>query len=182
MARLAKNVQVTILHLQCTAHSMFPLLWKTGSPSQSFSVVKQLLKMYTPPPRLCPQLWKCWWDILLLACPFAIPCVRPSRFLGLAIAYYEPCMLGFWNFIYGLLMENSWPMFFSCPSYLPFWSYAPLKKSEWNDMHTITYEPCMLGFWNFIYGFLMENSWPTFFFLVRVISLSGIMPLWKNQN
>ena len=24
------------------------------------------------------------------------------------------------------------PYFFSCQSYLPFWSYAPLKKSEWN--------------------------------------------------
>ena len=24
-------------------------------------------------------------------------------------------------------------------------------------MHAISYEPCMLGFWNFIYGFLMKN-------------------------
>ena len=46
---------------------------------------------------------------------------------------------------------------FICPSYLPFWSYAPLKKSEWNLMHAISYEPCMLGFWNFKYGFLMEK-------------------------
>ena len=45
--------------------------------------------------------------------------------------------------------------FFSCPSYLPIWSYAPLKKSEWNLMHAIAYEPCMLGFWNFIYECLM---------------------------
>ena len=27
--------------------------------------------------------------------------------------------------------------FFSCPSYLLFWSYAPLKKSERNLMHAI---------------------------------------------
>ena len=27
-----------------------------------------------------------------------------------------------------------------------------------------------------------KSSWNTFFFLVRVISLSGVMPLWKNQN
>ena len=47
--------------------------------------------------------------------------------------------------------------FFSCPSYLPFWSYAPLKKSEWNLMLAISYEPCKLGFWNIIYGFLMEK-------------------------
>ena len=37
-------------------------------------------------------------------------------------------MLGFWNFIYGFLMEKSWPVFFSCPCCLPFWNYAPLKK------------------------------------------------------
>ena len=47
--------------------------------------------------------------------------------------------------------------FFSCPSYLSFWSYAPLKKTEWNLMHAISYQPCMLGFWNFIYGFGIEK-------------------------
>ena len=73
-------------------------------------------------------------------------------------ARQEPCMLGFWNFIYGFLMEKYLThVFFSCPSHLPFWSYAPLKKSERNLMHAISYEPCMLGFWNFIYGFLMEK-------------------------
>ena len=46
---------------------------------------------------------------------------------------------------------------FSCPCYLPFWSYAPLKNSEWNLMYAISYELCMLGFWNFINGFLMEK-------------------------
>ena len=48
-------------------------------------------------------------------------------------------------------------LFSSCPSYLPFWSYAPLKKSEWYLMHAISYEPCMLGFWNFINEILMEK-------------------------
>ena len=38
--------------------------------------------------------------------------------------------------------------------------------------------PCMLGFWNFIYGFLMEKIFDT----VQVISLSGVMPLWKHPN
>ena len=37
------------------------------------------------------------------------------------------------------------PYFFSCPSHLPFWSYAPLKKSERNLMHAISYELCILG-------------------------------------
>ena len=33
-----------------------------------------------------------------------------------------------------------------------------------------------------IYGFLMEKYLTHIFFLVQVITLSGIMPLWKNQN
>ena len=45
---------------------------------------------------------------------------------------------------------------FSCPSYLPsIWSYASLKKSEWNLMHFTFYEPCMLGFWISF----MDSSW-----------------------
>ena len=65
----------------------------------------------------------------------------------------------------------------------PFLEFVPLIISEWNLMHAISYEPCMLWFWNFIYGFLMEKQLTSiFFFLVRVISLSGVMPLWKNQN
>ena len=41
----------------------------------------------------------------------------------------EPSMLGFWNFINGFLMEKYLAyVFFSCPSYLPSWSYAPLNK------------------------------------------------------
>ena len=72
--------------------------------------------------------------------------------------------------------------FFSCPSYLPFWSNAPLKKSKWNLMHVISNELCMIGFWNFIYGFRMEKYQTSIFFLVQVISLSWVMPLWKNQN
>ena len=48
-------------------------------------------------------------------------CILPS--------VQEPCMLGFWNFIYGFLMEKYLThIFFSCPNYLPFWSYAPLNK------------------------------------------------------
>ena len=70
--------------------------------------------------------------------------------------------------------------FFSCQSYLCIWSYAPLKTSKRNLMHAISYEPCMLGFWNFIMDSSWKNSWPLFFFLVRVISLSGVMPFWKK--
>ena len=107
----------------------------------------------------------------------------------LASVRQEPCMLGFWNFIYGSSRKNSWLMysflsklspflelcpfekirkksdacrilrtvharvlkfhiwiphgkiadlyFFPCLNYLPFWSYAPLKKNQkkiWQDI------------------------------------------------
>ena len=44
---------------------------------------------------------------------------------------------------YGKIFDTH---FFSCLSYLPFWCYAPLKKSEQNLMRAISYEPCVLGF------------------------------------
>ena len=123
-------------------------------------------------------------------------CVRPS--------VQKLCMLGFWNFIYGFLMEKYlthvfflvrvislsgvmpfekirtksdachilWTVhtrvlkfhiwiphgkvadpyffFFSCPSYLPFWSYAPLKKSEWNLVSKISQKVFELGAWNMV--------------------------------
>ena len=57
---------------------------------------------------------------------------------------------------------------------IPLW-----KKSEWNLMHAISYKLCMLGFWNFKYEFLMEKYLTSILFLVRVISLSGVMPFEK---
>ena len=42
------------------------------------------------------------------------------------------------------------PYFFSCPSYLPFWSYAPLKKSEWNLVSKISRKVFELGAWNLV--------------------------------
>ena len=33
----------------------------------------------------------------------------------------------------------------------------PFVRASVQNMHAISYEPCMLGFWNFIYGFLMEK-------------------------
>ena len=61
---------------------------------------------------------------------------------------------------------------FSYPSYLPFWSYAPWKKSKWNLMHAISYEPVHARW---------KNSLMHIFFSCPV-SLSGVMSLWKNQN
>ena len=39
-------------------------------------------------------------------------------------------------------------------------------------MHSIILEPRMLLFWNFLYGFLMRNSWHIFFFSWQDYSLS----------
>ena len=58
---------------------------------------------------LCPQLRRSWRGILLLGrlCVRASirPCVRPLHFLVHSITS-EPCMLGFWNFIYGFFMKK----------------------------------------------------------------------------
>ena len=42
------------------------------------------------------------------------------------------------------------PYFFSCLSYLPFWSYAPLKKSAWNLVSKISRKVFELGAWNLV--------------------------------
>ena len=71
--------------------------------------------------------------------------------------------------------------FISCPSYRPFWSYALWKKSEWNLMHAISYDPCMLGFWNLICAFLMEKK---NYFLSELSPLSPLLelcPLKKSE-
>ena len=46
--------------------------------------------------------------------------------------------------------KNSSPIFFSCPCSLLFWSYAPLKKSEWNLVSKISRKVFELGAWNLV--------------------------------
>ena len=64
--------------------------------------------------------------------------------------------------------------FFSCPSYLPFWSYALLKNA-------ISCEPCMLGFWNFIYEFLMKKGLTCIFFLSELSPFLEFCPFEKHR-
>ena len=75
--------------------------------------------------------------------------------------------------------KNSWyTFFFSCPSYLPFWSSAPLKKSMKSyACHILwTVHGRVLKFHIWIpHGKIADP----YFFLVQIISLSGVMPLWK---
>ena len=42
------------------------------------------------------------------------------------------------------------PYFFSCLCYLSFWSYASLKKSEWNVVSKISRKVFELGSWNLV--------------------------------
>ena len=46
--------------------------------------------------------------------------------------------------------RKNWPVFFSCPSYLPSWSYAPLKKSEWNLVIKMSWKVFKLETWNLV--------------------------------
>ena len=97
---------------------------------------------------LCPQLRRSCGSILVSGGPSVRLSIRSSKTVHARVLKFH-----IW-IPHGKIVD---PHFFSCPSYLPFWSYAPLKKCERNLMHAISYEPYMLGFWNFIYGFLMEK-------------------------
>ena len=105
------------------------------------------------------------------------------RFRVVASVWPEPCMLGFWNFIYGFLTEKYLThFFFSCPSYLLFWSYAPFEKIRMKS------DACHI-LWTVHARVLKFRIWiphgktaDQYFFLVQVISLSGVMPLWKKSE
>ena len=94
------------------------------------------------------------------------PYFRSSHFLMHAISN-EPCMLGFWNFIYAFLMEKQLTHIFSCPSYLPFWSYSPFEKigMKSDTSHIL---------WTVHARVLKFHIW-----IPHGIPLSGVMPLWK---
>ena len=66
-----------------------------------------------------------------------LECIRVSHFLLHAISY-EPCMLGFWNFICVFIIKNSWPPFFFLSGNFVLLSHAPLKKAEWNLVSKIS--------------------------------------------
>ena len=114
---------------------------------------------------LCPQLQRSCGSKLVSCCPSVCACIRSSKTVHARVLKFHVWIP------HGKIADTH---FFSCPYYLTFWSYAPLKKSEWNLMHAISNEPCMLGFWNFIYGFLMEK-----FFLSELSPFLEFCPFEK---
>ena len=132
---------------------------------------------------LCPQLWKCWRGILLSGCPRVRDSVRPSRILMHAVSY-EPCMLGFSNFIYGFLMDQKLTDIFffsssSSPSYVRFWSYAPLKirlKSCQQDILKLF----DLGTWNLVNWYGMMSRLPVYRLnrFVKCFRSYGPLQIW----
>ena len=95
----------------------------------------------------------------------------------------EPCMLGFWNSIYGFLMKKYLThVFFSCPSYLPFWSYAPLNKIRMKS------DACHI-LWTVYARVLKFHIWISHGKIAdrMFFSCPSYLPfrsyaLWKNQN
>ena len=102
-------------------------------------------------------------------------CVGPS-------VHQEPCMLGFWNFIWiphGKIFDTR---FFSCLSYLPFRSYAALNKIRMKSdtCHILwTVHARVLKFHIWIpHGKIADH----FFFSCSIYLPFWIYALWKNQN
>ena len=100
---------------------------------------------------LCPQLQRSWQGILVSCCPCVCAC------MCLFVTLFDACHI-LWTVHARVLKFHRWiphgkiadPYFFSCPSYLPFWSYAPLKKSDWNLVSKISWKLFELGAWNLV--------------------------------
>ena len=129
---------------------------------------------------LCPNFEEVRWHIA-----FGL-CLRVSvhPFITLFDAYHyimnRACMLGFWNFIYGFLLKKSLNFFFFLIRVMPFWNYAPLKKSEWNLVSKISRK--VLESWpadRVRWVDYLINFWTNFFKLFRSY---GLLQIWAFQT
>ena len=98
-------------------------------------------------------------------------CVHPS--------VQEPCMLGFWNFIYGFLMEKYLIHVLFLSKLCPFLELCPFEKiwmtsDAYHILWTMHSRVLKLHMW-IPHGKIAD----TYFFLVWLISLSGVMPFEK---
>ena len=136
---------------------------------------------------LCPQLRRSWRGILVSGCP----CVRASvracvrsihAFHILWTVHARVLKFHIW-IPHGKIADTRFFffVFFFLTSYLPFWSYAPLKKIRMKS------DACHI-LWTVHDRVLKFHIWiprgkiaDPYFFLVRVISLSGVTPLWNKS-
>ena len=86
---------------------------------------------------LCPQLRRSCGSILVSGCP----CVSSAKTVHAWVLKFHI------RIPHGKIADTH---FFSCASCLPFWSYAPLKKSEWNLVSKISRKVFELGAWNLV--------------------------------
>ena len=93
---------------------------------------------------LCPQLRRNWRGILDSGCP----CIRSSKTVHARVLKFHIWIPRGKIFDAHCFLVRV----ISLSGVMPLWI-----KSKQNLMHAISYEPCMLGFWNFIYGFLVEK-------------------------
>ena len=133
-------------------------------------------------------LWSYWWHCLLLlmvsqnmekeiydncyapnfkevggaycfsgVCLFFLPSVT---FVMHSITL-KPCMLGFWNFIYGFLMKKIADTYFFFSSGLfPFSQLWPFKENGWKLVSKISQKLLKLEPWKFVNGYVVISRWP----------------------
>ena len=114
---------------------------------------------------------RAYWFRIVRAC--VRPCILSSK----------TCMLGFWNFIYGFHMKKYLTHIFFLSELSPFLELCPFEKTRMKSdaCHILwTMHARVLKFHIRIPRGKIAD--PYFFFLSRVISLSGVMLFWKNQN
>ena len=159
--RLLRNLSLLdeVIHSTPTVTSMnaiLVILWYTNDLHSQMYIYWYL----------CPQFRRSWLGILVSGCPCVRACVRASRTVHARVFKFN-----IW-IPHGKIADTR--LFLGRD--LPFWSYASLKKSEWNLMHAISYEPCMLVF----KISNMDSSWKIadlYFF-----SCPSYLPFWSYAH
>ena len=143
---------------------LFKILVLLGSPGS-----KLLRSPFPKNEWLCPQLRRSWQGILVSGCPS----VRSSRTVHARVLKFH-----IW-IPHGKIADAH---FFFLSKLSPFLELCPFEKIR------MKYDACYI-LRNVHARVLKFHIWiphgkiaDPYFFLVRIISLSGVMPLWKNQN
>ena len=122
---------------------------------------------------LCPQLQRSCGSILVSGC-LSVHCIRHACVCSSKTVHARVLKFHIW-IPHGKIADTH---FFSSLSYLPFWSYVPVKK-EWNLMHAISYELACYGFEISYMDSWWKNSWPVFCFLSELSPFLELCPIEK---